>query len=258
MSDQNNIQDELNGMNSNLPANNSPFPFSVPEGYFEGLAASVLAKAKAQTLSAADELRELSPLLAGISKTIPYYLPEGYLTESMQSLSSLVQEEKESPVLAAVGKSLPYTVPNGYFENLAQEVTRRIVKPKAKVIPLFARTWMRAAVAAVIGGIIFTGGYQYFNSGKETQTGRQPVDTSKNWVAKNDPAVVQDIKNLSTKELDEFIKTVPVSPFKKQKVAVQPAEKSEVKDLLKDVSEKEIDTFLEQLPTAGEDLASID
>src|SRR5690242_253919 len=110
MDNQNNIQDELRGLNSSLPVNNSQPPFSVPEGYFNGLAASILAKVKGQSSAAADELQELSPLLAGIPKTIPYTVPEGYFEQNMASLLFLVNEA-ESPVLAAIDKAMPYSVP---------------------------------------------------------------------------------------------------------------------------------------------------
>ena len=75
MNNQNNIQDELRGLNSNLPAYNSQQnPFSVPEGYFDGLAAFVLAKIKGQNTSVADELKDISPFLANLSREclIPY------------------------------------------------------------------------------------------------------------------------------------------------------------------------------------------
>lgn len=257
MTDQNNIQDELRDLNSGLPGNNSPTPFSVPDGYFDGLAASILAKVKGQSATAAEELNELSPLLASLSKQMPYKLPAGYFEDNLLALPAFMQES-ESPVLAAVGKELPYTVPQGYFDQLPQQVLAAVSQPKGNVVPLFKRTWMRAAVAAVMGGVIFLSGYQYFNSGGDRQTAeQQPVDTSKNWMAKNEHPVVKDIEKASTRDLEEFINTVPVAPQEKA-TAAKPAEKAEVKELLKDVSVKEIDAFLEQLPTNDEDLALID
>lgn len=256
MTDQDNIQDELGRLNSGLPVNNSQGPFSVPGGYFDGLAASVLAKLKGQQLSVADELRELSPLLASLSREMPYRLPAGYFDENLSALS-FVEGDKRSAVLETIGKELPYTVPQGYFDTVPPLVLAKLPKNEAKRVPLFAGNWMRVAVAAVITGIIFLGGYQYFNSAGDAQTAGQPVDTSQNWLAKNEPRVVQDIKKASTNELDEFIRTVPVVPARQQ-AAAQPTEKATVKALLNDVTEKEIDAFLEQLPTAEDDLALID
>lgn len=256
MKDPNNIQDELRDMNSNLPGQNSQNPFSVPEGYFDGLAASILAKVKGQSATAAAELQELSPLLASISKQMPYSLPAGYFEENLSALPAFAGET-ESPVLEAIGKKQPYTVPQDYFDNLPQQVLAKVAQPKANVVPLFSRTWMRAAVAAAMIGIVFLSGYQYFNSGGDDQTAsQQPADTSQNWMARNMHPVVRDIQKASTRDLEEFMNTVPVAP--KQETAAKPAEKTEVKNLLKDVSVKEIDAFLEQLPTADDELALID
>lgn len=255
MTDPTNIQDELNNLNSGLPVNKTREPFTVPEGYFDGLAASILAKAKAQALSAADELAALSPLLASLPKALPYRLPPGYFDENLSVLSSLVLET-ESPVLAAIGNQVPYTVPQGYFETLPQQVLNRLA-PQAKLVSLFGNTWMRAAVAAVMGGIIFLSGYRYFNHAEGLTASQLPVDTSKNWMASNKQPVVQDLKNASTQELEEFINNVPVASAKPQKAVEKPTEKKVVKDLLKDVSEKEMDAFLEQLPSGEDDLALI-
>ena len=256
MKDPNNIQDELRDMNSNLPNQNGQNPFSVPEGYFDGLAASILAKVKEQSASAADELKELSPLLASVSKEMPYSLPAGYFEENLSALPAFARET-EAPVLAAIGRKMPYTVSQGYFDNLAQQVLAKVAQPKAKVVPLFSRTWMRVAVAAVMGGIIFLSGYQYFNSGADGQmASQQPADTSQNWMARNTHPVVRDLQKASTKDLEEFMNTVPVAP--KEETTAKPAEKTEVKNLLQDVSVKEIDAFLEQLPTADDELALID
>lgn len=260
MKDQNNIQDELRSLNSGLPVNNSPTPFSVPEGYFNGLADAVLAKVKGQTLSAADELQELSPLLAGLSKRLPYTMPENYLAENLSVLPSWLKEEV-SPVLAGLDKSLPYTVPQGYFKNFPEQMLAKLEQPKAKVVSLFARRWLRVAVAAVISGIALIGGYRFLNndSGEIRTAYQQPADTTRNLVAKTDKTtVIQDIKSVSTKELDEFISAVRLNPAKMKKETTQPAGKTEVADLLKDVSAKEMDAFLEQIPTADEDLLVID
>jgi hypothetical protein len=60
-------------------------PFQVPEGYFENLGNSILSKIKAQEeRSVADELQELSPLLATISKQNVYSIPDGYF-ESLET-----------------------------------------------------------------------------------------------------------------------------------------------------------------------------
>ena len=262
MDNQQNIQDDPMGLNGGLPAPNIQ-PFSVPEGYFEGFAASVLAKIKGQTLSAADELRELSPLLAGLPRVLPYTVPVGYFEENIAGLPFIFESEA-SVVLDSIDKAMPYAVPQGYFENVAEQVLTNVAPQKAKVVPFFARTWMRAAVAAVIGGVMFIGGYRLLNSTEnEEATASTPrhADTTQRQLAqaKKPSTATQAIQKASTADLDAFINSVPLNVEKLSKTkSAAPAEQGEVKELLQNVSVKEMDAFLEQLPTGDEELAVID
>lgn len=261
MDNENNIQDELRNLDSGLPAPTDPQPFSVPEGYFNGLAASILARVKEQELSAAGELQQLSPLLAGISRQMPYAVPQGYFEQNLSGLSALTGDER-SVVLDGIGKDLPYSVPEGYFERLPDQILASRVRPKAKVVPFFSRTWAKAAAAAVITGAVLLGGYPLLNgpdSEPSIATTYPTVDTSDNQVARNENAsVLQVIKSVSTEEIDAFIQAVPYNPAKLQEESTPPAAGTEVAELLKDVSASEMDAFLEQLPTADEDLMVID
>ena len=73
------IQEELKELNSQLPLEKGPELYSVPKGYFEGFAASMLEKVKTdKAVTASDELEALAPFLAGISKKMPFTVPEGY------------------------------------------------------------------------------------------------------------------------------------------------------------------------------------
>ncbi|MBS4063339.1 MAG: hypothetical protein KGZ74_02210 [Chitinophagaceae bacterium] len=93
-------------------------PFGVPEGYFENLSTSILSKIKAQQEpGVADELKELSPVLASISK------------ENV------------------------YTVPEGYFGVMEEEVAEKTIhSAKAKVVSITAvkRRWFSYAAAAAV------------------------------------------------------------------------------------------------------------
>jgi|GEM_PF-859708 len=251
MSSQKHIQDELRSLGSDLPTSNN-HPFSVPEGYFDGLAANILAKVKGNENSAQAELAELSPLLAGIPKQTPYSVPTSYFEENLVGGITVLKEE-ESLVLKTIGKLLPYQVPTGYFDALPEQLLTKVAMPKAKVVPLFSRTWMRVATAAVIGGALFFGGYQLLSSNNSEvaapPTAKVP-DTTNQQIAANNPLPIEkEIKQVSTKDLEEFIATVEVNaPKAKNKSAKDPGSK-DVKELLKDVSVKEMESFLSSLPT---------
>lgn len=217
-------------------------PFSVPEGYFEGLAAAVLARVKADegTQTASQELETLSPLLAGLPRTMPFALPEGYFAANLESLSALTGGDARSTVLEAAGRSMPYAVPEGYFDTLATIIGARLPKPAGRVVSMTRKVY-RLAAAAVITGIMAIAGFSYFNGSRTLDTGRP---------------IAHQLNSVSTKELDEFIKTADITPAEVAR-EIPPATKAEVKQLLNGVPDSEVEAFLAQVPTEEDDLYAI-
>lgn len=58
--------------------------FTVPEGYFDNLAAGILQKIKGEDDSASAEIAALSPVIAGIGNRNIFTVPEGYFEQSMR------------------------------------------------------------------------------------------------------------------------------------------------------------------------------
>lgn len=258
MDNRQNIQDELKSLQSSLTASNDPAPFAVPEGYFDGLSASVLAKIKGAEPSAGEEISGLSPLLAGISRKTAYSVPSGYFEDSLLSLTAL-GAEPESPVLQSIGKTIPYTIPDGYFETVPQAVMNRVVQPAVKVVPLFARRWIRMAAAAVVGGALCVAGLRYFGTTDNAQPFATDTnrDTAKTEMAKTNASPLPELKTVSTTELDAFVNEVR-APITKSGTTTQQSKTVEVKALLKDVSASEMEEFLSEVPTLDEDLFTTD
>ncbi|HEU0110531.1 MAG TPA: hypothetical protein VFQ73_06615 [Flavisolibacter sp.] len=241
MNRHNNINDELNGLNSNLPSSSDNNPFSVPEGYFDGLATSIMAKIKGQgELSACEEIASLSPLIAGIPRTMPYAIPEHYFQAVIDELPVFIRDE-DSLVLSFIDKTMPYQVPLGYFSNLPEQVLSKLHDSKPKVVHLGARKWMRYAVAAMVTGIIAFSGYFYLNQKNNRLDADRPL--------------AHQLKNVSTKELDEFIKTTDISSASMETARVTSS--PEVEKLLTGVTDTELEAFLMQVPTDDEDLLVI-
>ena len=233
MNSRDNIQDELNDMHSDLPSHTELTPFAVPEGYFEGLASSVLSKIKGQQApSASQEIAELSPLLATISRSMPYAVPSGYFQTTIEELPFLTAEDPQSAILSLVERITPYEVPTGYFEDLPEQVLNNVA-PKAKVVPIIRRRWMRLAAAAMITGIMGLSGYFYF-----TQKGRLDADKP----------IAAQLKNVSIRELDDFIKTADIASSSTETAQRKAASETEVQKMLTSVSDRELDAFLSQVP----------
>ncbi len=242
MNNRNTIQDELNELNSRLNAGSSGTPYSVPEGYFEELAASVLAKIKGEeTVSGSEEITQLSPLLAAIPRTMPYAVPDNYFQSNLEGLKAFTSESEESLVLSFIEKEMPYEVPTGYFANLPEKVLEKVSNRGAKIVPMKRSNWMRLAIAAMITGIVAVSGIAYFNSrGGHTTNTTVPVNMA--------------LKKASTEELNDFIKNtaVTITDNKAPVTAKNKSAKTDRNKLFEGVSDKELDAFLNQVPTDEE------
>ena len=241
MSQRANILEELKELKSSLAGAPAQNIFSVPEGYFEGLADQVLNRIKAlKAADAVEELDHLSPGLNAISKQMPYAVPTGYFDELNERSLAVIEENKTakeelselSPLLAGADKKMPYAVPQGYFETL--RIDNR--KP-AKVVSITSARWFKFAAAAVITGVIALAGFIYFNSRPD------PVDNPYAWVKKSikkvDRTEIDELVNLADQELTGMSSTVTIPKTE------------EIKDLMKDISDKELQDFLNETPEVG-------
>jgi hypothetical protein len=231
------ITEELQSLQSTLPGALHGPVFTVPGGYFEGFAASVLARIKAE-MNPSEELESLSPLLAGLSKKNPFTVPEGYFEALAGDAAAVSATDELSPELASLRGINPYTVPAGYFDSLPGTLKEKTA-PRAKVVSMRTK-WMRMAVAACTAGIITIAGLFYIGGKDDSAVGSQA------WMERK-------LNTVSDRELDEFIKTAdPVHGTELAKSSTP-----DVRALLKDVSTGEMDAFLEQVPTDDEELSVI-
>ena len=219
------IEEELKELESSLPGAGIPGPFSVPEGYFQDLAELILSRIRTEQLSAPAEIQSLSPLLASINRKMPYDLPSGYFE---QIPDAPVKEDPRSAILELVERVTPYEVPYDYFDELPARIIRK-VRPDASFISM-RKNWMRVSVAAVLLGLILVTGFFFLDS-----QNNQPV------------TVAAAMQNVSNQELEDFLKNSTVV------IAAEPVETAsaapEVKKLLNDVADKELEEFLSEIPS---------
>ena len=132
MTEKDNILQELSELNSTLATITPQNVYTVPAGYFDGLAAQVLNRIKAM-----EELSSLSPMLSSSSKQLPFSVPQGYfeglaekalqtIRESKTTLSAKEELETLSPLLSGLKKEMPFSIPQGYFESLAENKLQSI------------------------------------------------------------------------------------------------------------------------------------
>jgi hypothetical protein len=145
------IIQELNELGSRLEAVSPENLYSVPNGFFESFASSVLQKIATSSL---------------FSKENPYSIPTGYfdnfpaqMMETIKNHPDYLNSQEElksiSPLLSSLNKAPVYSVPEDYFGNFSVKVNHKPVanKPGA-VIRMFSTRVMRYAAAAIVTGLI--------------------------------------------------------------------------------------------------------
>ena len=240
MTNRNTILKELEELGSGLASHEPQNIYAVPAGYFEDLADKILDRIKAlKANDAKEELSYLSPFFSNVSKEMPYSVPTGFFQNLSDDVLKRISEheyhqtskeeiETLSPLLSSLKNKNPYSVPAGYFEALETNVEKK----ETKVISITKPRWYRLAVAAVIIGIVAISGLAIFRT--------KQVDPNKNpqaWIEKNVD------KKVSKNNLDEFVKLAEgeSTSVTNEKDDVKLAE---IKELMKDVPEKEIEDFL--------------
>jgi hypothetical protein len=244
MTQKDNILQELRDLHSSLVNAASQNIYQVPAGYFDGLAEQVLRRIKAlEAVNAAEELNHLSPLLNSISKKMPYSVPSNFFDGLAESITGSVINEHQtpaeeletlSPLLSGLKKEMPYSVPMGYFETIN---TTTVIQPPAKVISITKQSWFRYAAAAVVTGFIIMAGFLVFNK----QGNIDPKEKSFAWVEKS-------LNKVSTDDIDKFVELAdeeaPVIASADASNEIK--DKNEIKELIKDVSDKDLQDFLDE------------
>lgn len=220
--------------------------YAVPAGYFDQLADTLLRRLQANDdrLSAEDELSVLSPLLRSIGKKMPFEAPPGYFAgleehalSGAQAIDAVHAELENLPaVLTGLQHTTAYQVPAGYFEQLPATILGKVTgaAQPAKVVSFNTRRFVRYAAAAVVAGFIAVSAWWL-----ASPSGKPPVDVS----------VANKVEKLSEDELQSYLEnqTAPMPASDLLAVHNRPEiESADLSGLLENVSDEEIQRYLEQ------------
>jgi hypothetical protein len=229
-----NIIQELNELGSSLAGTPSQNIYSVPEGYFEAFASSVLSKVNAENGN---------EFLSELPKSNPYKVPVGYfdgLTENVMNavrnhpdyLNSQEELESISPLLSTLKKEPVFSVPKDYFENFNVAFNH---KQPAKVVGMFSRKLMRYAAAAIITVIVATTGWMIYKNNHKTPEERIIAGLKK------------DVKKIDdVKQLDNLADFMDAGLSEKEVATTNKIKGDDVEKLLKDVSMDELNEFSDE------------
>ena len=86
----------------------------------------------------ADEIMDISPAVANIPKSNPFWVPDGYFEQSSLSLLEIIEFEKYGSVntkgsvnLLQQQKDEVFSVPEGYFEQFNKDLLDKIQKTES-------------------------------------------------------------------------------------------------------------------------------
>jgi hypothetical protein len=240
MTQNSNILQELQELESSLAGKVPEQVYNVPGNYFENFPSLMIELVHAfEAEHATDEF--LSPVLNSVTRRMPYHVPEGYFESFAEKMVSItgdtaketVEEELEtlSPLLNGISRKMPYRVPQGYFENIQPGKTDT---GTAKIIPFRRRSNFRYAAAAVITALVVIGSFVIIKRSRP-----DPVNQPYAWVKKS-------IQKVDNSELDAFVNLSNEELLAQGTVA--PVKTDELQELMKDVSDKEILDFINEIP----------
>lgn len=245
MTQQNNILEELNSISATVAGIGQQMPQQVPQGYFEGFAAQVLLRLKTeQAIHANEETAILSPLLSAIVAKNPYRIPSGYFEELPENATAgakaidFVNEALEnlSPMMQELKAKQAFTVPDGYFQQFPQQMLEKVPSVSGATVVSMRKksSWIQYAVAACFLGVLAIAGWFYTH---------QTTVNSLTEVAK----VEKEMKALKDDEIEQYINAAQ-SNYEPATAMVAAAElkQDDIKDMISDISDEELEQYLEK------------
>jgi hypothetical protein len=215
--------------------------FEVPAEYFKEFPLTLLKCIELEEKAfEKDKLEIFSPLLREMKKTVPFKLPEGYfeqfpsdIIEGVNAVDYVNQElESHSPIMNDLKIQNGYKVPDGYFDNLGDNLLSTVKSPrKASVIPFnFNKKMLRYGVAALVAGLMSIAAWTFYHD--------KPVLHAGNELA--------DMKKISNDEIINYLESTPVTSVENVSTASIIIKEDDVKELFNDVSDEELQQYLEQ------------
>jgi hypothetical protein len=215
------ILDELRQISPKLAETAMLTPYRVPPGYFDALPVLVMTR-----------LEQEAQLPA--IQDMAYSLPDGYFESLAGNILEKIRKQENplhevqaelqevAPLLNTISRTNIYSVPEGYFDTISFVPA---AKP-AKVINLrFAKKWTQYATAAVLGGILVTGGFLFTDRNNTNNSTYSRMDVS------------GELDKVSETDLSAYLSN-PESP---DVDAV-----AEVKNNINSMSDEELDQYLSE------------
>lgn len=228
------IQEELQELAPAIVQIEKRNVYSVSPGYFDNLSEEIFAKIALEHSE-----------IANLPRLTPYKVPENYFEDSAKSILQAVtrdarkdevykEMEEISSLLNTISKKPVYTVPTGYFDRAINSPVSTSSKPAGKVLSIFSvPKVVNYVAAAVIIAFMAVGMYLLINNNSSTVREQKSNPTA-------------EIKNLSEAEISNFLKTNFAAEDVSATSLSSHVKESDLKKSIKEMSDKEIQQFLQE------------
>jgi len=163
------------------------------------------------------ELQELAPELVGMSRNMPFSVPDEYFPNVAKRIGEIVD-----PVLPVgeLGSGRPFSLPENYFPELSGKImdkTSTIAsKTGASIFSISIVKWMPYVAAALFGGILVYTAFLFKNPRINTEklqpaidftTIGPPVNSHTILTPDNEvyQAIAQKMKGVSDEEINKYL-----------------------------------------------------
>lgn len=194
MENRNDILKELREISPALGEIQKVNVYTVPAGYFDGIAQNMLPLIR----------DEQNSLLSSINKQAGN-VPAGYFDTLADSILGKIkaQEAAETyPVLDKISKQHVYTVPQDYFETLSAEIVNKATQPQAKVVSMQKRSgWFKYAAAASVVIMLTFGVYKFTSS----TNGKMDAVTKEGMAIAKDNKFEEVLTNVTEEDIIQYL-----------------------------------------------------
>lgn len=179
--------------------------FTVPEGYFDSLPGEILSGVILERLELKDRATVQNDVPAhyfdGLAANIM-----GRIKAEEANAAPMAETYAISPIVAQIGNENIFTVPPAYFENVGDYILDSIPKP-AEVVAMRSRSWIKYAAAASVAGIMAIGAYNYQSQNTNTApiaVNTAAINQTADSILKHN-AFEATLDNISNEEIEQYL-----------------------------------------------------
>jgi hypothetical protein len=202
------ILNELMELAPALATLNTAPVFMVPEGYFNHLAENIILKINTESSILGNGLNQKPGFTVpeGYFNSLAGNIINRIKTKATENPSAREETAALSPLLAGISREMPFSHPRSYFDRLPERILQE--NQGAKLVKMSSgrviTKWMKMAAAACIVGLLAMGAYWLVNRGGNS-TGTEIANTGRTLEQIKSFDLDSELEKLGNNELGNYL-----------------------------------------------------